>query len=181
MAAGPAHPRVGGENHGLTQLQDAALGSSPRGRGKLHLQIRVEQGERLIPAWAGKTAARGQSKPAYGAHPRVGGENCGASLGSGALLGSSPRGRGKPERTTNATKAAGLIPAWAGKTAPHVEHRGRSWAHPRVGGENTGPRFRHARIRGSSPRGRGKRQVLERRRQARRLIPAWAGKTQSGR
>ena len=51
------------------------------------------------------------------------------------------------------------------------------WAHPRVGGENTGGHLTLARRVGSSPRGRGKPRWPSSCPATRRLIPAWAGKT----
>ena len=53
----PAHPRVGGENLTGAEDQLVSLGSSPRGRGKLHAVQRVAVRVGLIPAWAGKTRA----------------------------------------------------------------------------------------------------------------------------
>ena len=73
---------------------------------------------------------------------------------------------------------AGLIPAWAGKTKPRPVSRSQREAHPRVGGENAEIGARTPAARGSSPRGRGKLVAHSPVLQARRLIPAWAGKTQ---
>ena len=54
----------------------------------------------------------------------------------------------------------------------------RSWpAHPRAGGENPRPRACRAWGSGSSPRGRGKLDVLDADSSEGRLIPARAGKT----
>ena len=53
----------------------------------------------------------------------------------------------------------GLIPAWAGKTRRMGTPAAASWAHPRVGGENRLSQSRPTPPRGSSPRGRGKRDV----------------------
>ena len=50
-------------------------------------------------------------------------------------------------------------------------------AHPRVGGENAELMDRYTVQRGSSPRGRGKRQECRPGDQGVGLIPAWAGKT----
>ena len=92
-------------------------------------------------------------------------------------MGSSPRGRGKHATRDDAYTAAGLIPAWAGKTRRHARRARRKPAHPRVGGENspTPPPTAHAA--GSSPRGRGKLAALSDEQASTRLIPAWAGKT----
>ena len=50
---------------------------------------------RLIPAWAGKTVGSLGIVQDNPAHPRVGGENLGVSMGALTVMGSSPRGRGK--------------------------------------------------------------------------------------
>ena len=50
-----AHPRVGGENSGVTAGVVASVGSSPRGRGKQCVYRPHMVSFRLIPAWAGKT------------------------------------------------------------------------------------------------------------------------------
>ena len=133
------------------------LGSSPRGRGKLGEFHDLGVSERLIPAWAGKTAGGG----GLGSHD----------------LGSSPRGRGKLSRALPPRCRRRLIPAWAGKTAwRRLSARG-SPAHPRVGGENICRLSRPRCLTGSSPRGRGKRIIVHSPTNTLRLIPAWAGKT----
>ena len=155
-------------------------GSSPRGRGK-HAGKAVEAASAgLIPAWAGKTAARRVGLPHRQAHPRVGGENRALASRVPAVAGSSPRGRGKPGESYRPRGGRRLIPAWAGKTGGMMLNGCDPPAHPRVGGENTrlitgmGPQL------GSSPRGRGKHRPRLRSRSRQRLIPAWAGKTQAG-
>ena len=50
-----AHPRAGGENHRMSAAAQDALGSSPRGRGKLNGTQRSYVSNGLIPARAGKT------------------------------------------------------------------------------------------------------------------------------
>ena len=77
----------------------------------------------------------------------------------GTADGSSPRGRGKPDRSVSESSAGGLIPAWAGKTANPETPCGGFEAHPRVGGENHAPQAVTAVVPGSSPRGRGKRDL----------------------
>ena len=133
------------------------LGSSPRGRGKLGEFHDLGVSERLIPAWAGKTAGGG----GLGSHD----------------LGSSPRGRGKLSRALPPRCRRRLIPAWAGKTAwRRLSARG-SPAHPRVGGENICRLSRPRCLTGSSPRGRGKLDDHHAPTHHQGLIPAWAGKT----
>ena len=198
ISAEQAHPRVGGENRLEAEYVAGPGGSSPRGRGKHHRHDRGRSAEGLIPAWAGKTRARCDAGWRRRAHPRVGGENScrlGRSPPSG---GSSPRGRGKPTVRRHSRRRAGLIPAWAGKTSSRPATTTGTWAHPRVGGENSPDSSTLPVKKGSSPRGRGKLAAAlalacpggahprvggENGPPARgrlrdyRLIPAWAGKT----
>ena len=132
-----AHPRVGGENGPCGEQTRSTLGSSPRGRGKRGLSVPRSPGEGLIPAWAGKTTRRHARAPHLRAHPRVGGENISSPITGRAIRGSSPRGRGKRGARPRTRRLSGLIPAWAGKTAPTIMRPIASPAHPRVGGENT--------------------------------------------
>ena len=131
----------------------------------------------LIPAWAGKTLRPSSPTSANGAHPRVGGENSWLPSDTRTTLGSSPRGRGKRAQQGAELLILGLIPAWAGKTNRLGARSRRSWAHPRVGGENLVVLVACSSLQGSSPRGRGKPVRAAAAARGRRLIPAWAGKT----
>ena len=70
-----AHPRAGGENHWAAVYAPVATGSSPRGRGKLTVEVLVTKPVRLIPARAGKTLQVSRVEDGPRAHPRAGGEN----------------------------------------------------------------------------------------------------------
>ena len=155
----PAHPRVGGENRPLEREAQHNAGSSPRGRGKRPACRECPREPRLIPAWAGKTGWQEGRRAQAWAHPRVGGENLVRHVEPVRGLGSSPRGRGKPEGPRRPHARGGLIPAWAGKTPPPRDYPQRSQAHPRVGGENRVISRRGFARRGSSPRGRGKQAI----------------------
>ena len=111
-----AHPRVGGENAVMNHPAAAALGSSPRGRGKPPRRVALPTPGGLIPAWAGKTFRGWCRSLSCPAHPRVGGENVRRLWRRGRRWGSSPRGRGKHLSAMFDRSAGGLIPAWAGKT-----------------------------------------------------------------
>ena len=176
-----AHPRVGGENECAAKVDVRQSGSSPRGRGKLTLTNSAVLPDRLIPAWAGKTRTRAMPAGHFRAHPRVGGENSKRLAPETSYAGSSPRGRGKQHAIRAGDIVCRLIPAWAGKTRLRSVPAAAVRAHPRVGGENVSPEFSRAPLRGSSPRGRGKRPLTTCALQACRLIPAWAGKTPSSR
>ena len=172
-----AHPRSRGENglHSIPIVR--ALGSSPRGRGKLRTSPRVHAGGGLIPAHAGKTHPRCNSSNPARAHPRSRGENGLHSIPIVRALGSSPRGRGKLRTSPRVHAGGGLIPARAGKTASPGTTCGLTWAYPRSRGENrrSGQEARFET--GSSPRGRGKRGCDSGGRGHRGLIPTRAGKT----
>ena len=111
-----AHPRACGENAQSHYRRFKEFGSSPRLRGKLGTaSIRGSAGG-LIPARAGKTPRR-LPRPAHPpAHPRACGENHWINESHCALLGSSPRVRGKHVLAHPGRQVLGLIPARAGKT-----------------------------------------------------------------
>ena len=172
-----AHPRVCGENWVRVVAGRLVEGSSPRVRGKPGVLRRSHRPARLIPACAGKTALKLQCFWQLGAHPRVCGEN---ALFIGRFLseaGSSPRVRGKRHQPALQPRPRRLIPACAGKTESTRRVICKSWAHPRVCGENS---RRHQSTQvpaGSSPRVRGKHSQAVLDRLTKRLIPACAGKT----
>ena len=176
-----AHPRVGGENTCQPMSGGRVRGSSPRGRGKLQGFLAVLSGQRLIPAWAGKTRGAEAADGGARAHPRVGGENEGLDVDVSVFRGSSPRGRGKHLPAHERRARARLIPAWAGKTRMPSTSTPRRAAHPRVGGENVFGELEANRLGGSSPRGRGKLPHCGAISVGWGLIPAWAGKTTSRR
>ena len=174
-----AHPRVGGENRDRRRYRDRSAGSSPRGRGKRSTEGEGRRRDRLIPAWAGKTASTPRAGTSPAAHPRVGGENSTTPGRRLAETGSSPRGRGKRRNSATPNVRWGLIPAWAGKTYPKCPRPIGGRAHPRVGGENQRPPALRGGQTGSSPRGRGKPRISPVNVAPPGLIPAWAGKTQA--
>ena len=91
--------------------------------------------------------------------------------------GSSPRGRGKLIFVGFDDLEERLIPARAGKTLFAWRHWIVGRAHPRAGGENDPGSKETMALPGSSPRGRGKRDVAGGDRVGCGLIPARAGKT----
>ena len=91
--------------------------------------------------------------------------------------GSSPRVRGKPPAQSNSGREGGLIPARAGKTLPVMKSAKSRAAHPRACGENRVRILAADKVRGSSPRVRGKLAPSPPACGAPGLIPARAGKT----
>ena len=134
-------------------------------------------GRGLIPARAGKTRSRIQRASSPPAHPRACGENRRHMHSSEFRSGSSPRVRGKLVGGFREFLARGLIPARAGKTPRSTTTSCPAAAHPRACGENGARALHLLRFLGSSPRVRGKRDLLPRLDLVDRLIPARAGKT----
>ena len=112
------------------------LGSSPRVRGKQSRQGTQPGRCGLIPACAGKTLWPLTRVVWARAHPRVCGENDTITARKMHQDGSSPRVRGKQHPNPTRQQRRRLIPACAGKTLQRRSSQGRTWAHPRVCGEN---------------------------------------------
>ena len=110
-------------------------------------------------------------------YPRVGGGNGTEIRARRRCEGLSPRGRGKRSIAVETTRVLRSIPAWAGETRPMRRRPMRRRVYPRVGGGNMGANAKVCRMRGLSPRGRGKPPRIVTAGSARRSIPAWAGET----
>ena len=154
-----AHPRSRGENSQWSSLLCFGAGSSPLTRGKLHFAATQRASRGLIPAHAGKTRHQRRRGKSHWAHPRSRGENV--------------------ERLPRVPARGGLIPAHAGKTREAPEHSDVRRAHPRSRGENSPNQGYEAKVQGSSPLTRGKRDTRVGQAVEVRLIPAHAGKTPS--
>ena len=172
-----AHPRSRGENPLVPEPLPQGEGSSPLTRGKRPVNHARPHFTGLIPAHAGKTGRSGGRAPDGWAHPRSRGENPPRCSGFRPPLGSSPLTRGKRHRGSAGPRAAGLIPAHAGKTRWPAPSTRSLPAHPRSRGEN-GRGYRPLSSgKGSSPLTRGKLNRRGRLQARTGLIPAHAGKT----
>ena len=172
-----AHPRSRGENPKFPPTPDRATGSSPLTRGKRRAYQLASGRGGLIPAHAGKTKRRQNSRLRCRAHPRSRGENPHARGRVRDPGGSSPLTRGKHVASVHHADERGLIPAHAGKTPGRRCRYSPGRAHPRSRGENSFPLHRLVDRFGSSPLTRGKLQRRQGDRHTIRLIPAHAGKT----
>ena len=125
-----------------------------RGRGPN--QIPTHKGARITPAYAGKSRSR--TGPARGPwdHPRV----CGEELPKGGdhhdHPGSPPRMRGRVIRRIRPRTAAGITPAYAGKSRSESRASQLMEDHPRVCGEESHGCTHWPTRRGSPPRMRGR-------------------------
>ena len=131
----------------------------------------------LIPAYAGSTAGGVLSFRVSGAHPRLRGEHKNRSIVRGWELGSSPLTRGAPFLAIPVGSPLGLIPAYAGSTAPALNRRAGGGAHPRLRGEHTWLCVSKQGDHGSSPLTRGAPLAGLVDDLQRGLIPAYAGST----
>ena len=114
---GAAHPRVCGENFTRKEWGEMLMGSSPRVRGKQRRLHGNPVLPGLIPACAGKTGSTRPWGAPAAAHPRVCGENESITRRIDALMGSSPRVRGKHFLTWAFTAQAGQILETLGPSA----------------------------------------------------------------
>ena len=114
------------------------------------------------------------------AHPRSRGENLLHGAFDVQRAGSSPLTRGKRSCDLLEALGIGLIPAHAGKTSVSLRSRPSAAAHPRSRGENCRRSIPTSCARGSSPLTRGKLRGRGGLGPDRRLIPAHAGKTNTG-
>ena len=154
---GTDHPRIRGEHPSSEFETYHDGGSSPHTRGALAKDPVTAITARIIPAYAGSTAAHG-----FAARGR---------------RGSSPHTRGARAYRGAKVPANGIIPAYAGSTALCPCRQWRNSDHPRIRGEHRRQRRLHDEIPGSSPHTRGARPDGRRRAGAPRIIPAYAGST----
>ena len=173
------HPRACGANAHQRGGQHAQTGSSPRMRGKRHVNVGCFKIARIIPAHAGQTASGSPSSHHMPDHPRACGANSAISANHVPLFGSSPRMRGKhlnePLHVTNVR----IIPAHAGQTPDELVWLTLPTDHPRACGANPVLSFIIPSVIGSSPRMRGKPAFRVDVAAGGRIIPAHAGQTRS--
>ena len=111
------HPRACGEHRVACSVTVVSWGSSPRMRGTQAMTLPAVSGAGIIPAHAGNTPARHQSKGGKRDHPRACGEHRLLVPSCIALRGSSPRMRGTPSPSRRPQSPPGIIPAHAGNTS----------------------------------------------------------------
>ena len=113
---GAEHPRVCGENPSPPSLPESSHGTSPCMRGNLQICKPVDNGNRNIPVYAGKTYAGLAGRHRRTEHPRVCGENTAEKAEWFKPGGTSPRMRGKLPISDICAITRRNIPAYAGKT-----------------------------------------------------------------
>ena len=175
------YPRVGGETDVRPLLQERWDGLSPRGRGNLATRLAWADGDRSIPAWAGKPRIGIVPRALIKVYPRVGGETERHRRGYRHIRGLSPRGRGNLCPTRSTCPNYGSIPAWAGEPALLPGYACLVEVYPRVGGGTLLKLGKAGYVFGLSPRGRGNPRSPLSHPLGWRSIPAWAGEPCGGR
>ena len=171
------HPRVCGEKSPDSSCSISRTGSPPRMRGKARMILIHVNGERITPAYAGKSYEAFFSFCRRRDHPRVCGEKAAAAAPAHNQSGSPPRMRGKERQAWPASAAMGITPAYAGKRVVDVPFSTFCWDHPRVCGEKDSSFVKYAVCIGSPPRMRGKAKWELSARERARITPAYAGKS----
>ena len=146
-------------------------------RGKGLSELAHTKKARITPACAGKTTSVLPSTLPATDHPRVCGENAVEGRFFVKTAGSPPRVRGKHYLLRSAYRLPRITPACAGKTGHGRAKSVRHADHPRACGENYFCAFKQSSVDGSPPRMRGKRKHRAIFRDAGRITPAHAGKT----
>ena len=110
------HPRACGANSVIPHGVPAAVGSSPRMRGKRPLGLQGDAHHRIIPAHAGQTILVTHVRVHAADHPRACGANYCSAISANHVPGSSPRMRGKRSSWRHPPTPMRIIPAHAGQT-----------------------------------------------------------------
>ena len=174
------HPRLCGEKHNKNKPQIAHLGSPPPMRGKVFLPDQTSDPKRITPAYAGKSAKERKRFSREKDHPRLCGEKLELLFRSFSFLGSPPPMRGKVVDHKDEVLAAGITPAYAGKSRRSLKTRPATWDHPRLCGEKLMCRQKTERQIGSPPPMRGKDLITRDKFRRYRITPAYAGKSLDG-
>ena len=175
------HPRSRGVYGGRAAPFSSRGGSSPLARGLLYCREAGKVVEGIIPARAGFTYPFGWVNCAGGDHPRSRGvylRDLGAAV---EPTGSSPLARGLPRQEDHGVVPVRIIPARAGFTYGPAAAGTCRRDHPRSRGVYDGSPAVERFQAGSSPLARGLLQKRLGRLRHRRIIPARAGFTSSGR
>ena len=149
-------PHTRGARRSTRSLRRSS-GSFPHTRGAQWLSAVGVKPDGIIPAYAGSTAARGESRTTRSDHPRIRGEHRHKGEGAAFRTGSSPHTRGAREPAGLVRRERRIIPAYAGSTGRTAAWIVAPWDHPRIRGEHWSRREVFEQAKGSSPHTRGAR------------------------
>ena len=171
------HPRMRGEDRDVWESTAMDLGSPPHARGRLLRRREHRSSRRITPACAGKTRDAKANHLFEPDHPRMRGEDGNYAEYLTASDGSPPHARGRRRRRRRDPGEGVITPACAGKTRPEYVSRNRPPDHPRMRGEDQGPRTRPCLVFGSPPHARGRLHLSKPLIDLKGITPACAGKT----
>ena len=174
------HPRACGEKVVFQLFGMVGQGSPPRMRGKGIGTSNVSVGNRITPAYAGKSFPVNLVSRQLQDHPRVCGEKRLPPLEFTGSQGSPPRMRGKASFFRCLCPGDGITPAYAGKRLYSERTDRPRRDHPRVCGEKVSLVLGWFAPLGSPPRMRGKGVDALSGCLSAGITPAYAGKSQSG-
>ena len=176
---GADHPRIRGEHQPSPVIEQILGGSSPHTRGARSGAAAEHDPRRIIPAYAGSTISESSQPPEAADHPRIRGEHHVIGQDGRERLGSSPHTRGAHGDDRLTDQLDGIIPAYAGSTRTLPSCSGWRPDHPRIRGEHAKQALNTVYGKGSSPHTRGALDRGCRCPSGRRIIPAYAGSTDS--
>ena len=110
------HPRLCGEKHDVWDEMELTAGSPPPMRGKAENACVTDEGNRITPAYAGKSYRYSFRKICNKDHPRLCGEKRFIKADHKTVPGSPPPMRGKAYVLIDVETGEGNTPAYAGKS-----------------------------------------------------------------
>ena len=114
--SGKDHPRICGEKQRTLAIQDEPQGLPPRMRGKDCGVADMVLPVRITPAYAGKSWQGCYHQGHHEDHPRICGEKRQSTSSFRPSMGSPLHMQGKAENACSGQRAAGITPAYAGKS-----------------------------------------------------------------
>ena len=145
-------------------------------RGKVFRILPKIFASRITPAYAGKSQILRTNRSVRRDHPRLCGEKADRHIVLREPRGSPPPMRGKAGIRRNGSNAAGITPAYAGKSVREMLPPEQQKDHPRLCGEKNAFLHQKLLLSGSPPPMRGKDPRAETAVTLPRITPAYAGK-----
>ena len=177
----PDHPRVCGEKVIEDMCCSRPVGSPPRVRGEDFPAVHRVLQYRITPACAGRSVCEGIIRQVVQDHPRVCGEKAVVNPKCQSDRGSPPRVRGEAAFLMRLPLRRGITPACAGRSQKSLYRVLDAQDHPRVCGEKLFQLYSYSCSLGSPPRVRGEGSLCCARPSGRRITPACAGRSCTGR